>query len=57
MQAATPNFQFTNLRPYFSCNFVLGREHNCLFDLFHRKVTYSFHAKQEFTQTQNFSSN
>ena len=32
MSAATPNFQFTNLRPYFSCNFVLGREHNCLFD-------------------------
>ena len=32
MQAITPNFQFTNIRPYFSCIFVLGKELNCLFD-------------------------
>ena len=28
IQAATPNFQFTNLCSYFSCIFVLGREQN-----------------------------
>ena len=32
MQAATPNLQFTTLRPYFSCVFVLGKELNYLFD-------------------------
>ena len=56
MQAATPNFQFKNLCPYFFCIFVLGREHNCLFAPCKVKNTHSFHAKQEMTQTQNFSS-
>ena len=42
MQAATPNFQFTTLRPYFSCVFVFGKEKNCVFDPFTDKALILF---------------